>query len=70
MAARTPKRTARPKTALEKSRLGQKRTGQREAWTIVTGGRKKTVVMSAKSAAAMDDAVRRYARALKRLADR
>ncbi|MGH6801752.1 MAG: hypothetical protein ACREC3_00075 [Methyloceanibacter sp.] len=41
-----------------------------EVWQISSKGARKTVVTSRKSAAAMDEAVRRYASALRRLADR
>jgi len=41
-----------------------------EVWTVVRNGRRSTVVTSKSSAAAMDEAVRLYAGALKRLAKR
>jgi len=50
--------------------VNKKPDSHSEAWRIVTKGRRKTVVTRRKSIAAMDDAVGRYAKALRRLADR
>jgi hypothetical protein len=44
--------------------------GKREDWTITAGGQARRVVGSKKSAKVMDEAVEKYGRALRRLADR
>ncbi len=45
-------------------------TSHREVWHVDSGGERHTYVTSSKSVRAMDEAVRLYDRALKRLANR
>lgn len=46
------------------------RIGKRQGWRVTSGGEAKTVVTSATSAAAIEEATAIYGRALKRLAKR
>jgi hypothetical protein len=70
MAKKTKARTAALNKRAVASKAEAKSAGRREVWKISSSGRQRTVVTSAKSAAAMDEAVERYSGALRRLADR